>query len=919
MTLDHVRPGRGVDLAAPDSAVEAEQTRLLMQNPADVPASLINAGLVGVVVWRLYPAWAMALWLALFCVVSLARALMRHRYACASEAAKTSPSWARLLTQNAFAAGCLWGLSASVILMTPDPIYYNFIVFVLGGMMAGGVVISAVNFRAMLAFILPTILPAIVALAIRGGLVQIEMAVMLTLFTCALVWTGRSFNRSFTENIRLRFGQERLAARLHSSEVAMANAQAIAHVGAWEINPQSKSYVWSAESYRIFGVDPAAFIPSLEAVIARVHPDDRSLFREKYATFLAADAGRGFEHRIIMDDGAIKYIHELGRTIYDANGRIVKIIGSIQDVTDRKDAEDARAHLAAIVDSSLDAIVGETATGVITSWNKAAERLYGYRADEIIGKNVRLIIPEDRYEEFETKLSAIAHGVRLEPFDTWRLRKDGCRVQVSITVSSILDRAGNIVGGSFISRDITERLLAADALAYSNRLLHAVTAGTNTLVMAQSLDLGMPEALRVVGEAMGVDRAVVVQANEGQAPPMALLHCWEVADIQVPVTGTQFPVDALLGPAVVAAWFRSLADGKPVIANLATSEGPIRELLERLRNKSTILVPIFVGDMFWGALAVDSCTTAREWNATEIETLRTFAGIAGALVQRAEAQQTLEASEARFRTVTATAQDAIITIDGAARIGLWNPAAERMLGYTAEEAVGKQVHEFLAPDRFRAKAARGMDEFVGTGTGDAVGKVTELAALRKDGTEVAIELSLAAARLDNSWGAIGVLRDITERKEAEDKLQFSNLLLSTEMEASPNGIIVVGPDRKILLFNRQFAEIWKVSPASLTGGTLDSALLLGTPLMVDPAKFTALINYLFDHPSESFQQEYVMSDSRIINIEIVTLSSASGDYLGRVGYFGDIIRAPESGEQPPVRQSPPADTDGGVPRRYLGR
>jgi len=887
MPRDYLGPDRGVDIATADGLVEAEQTRLLLMNPIDVPANLINAGLVAVVVWPLYSAWVVALWLVLACVVSLSRASLRHRYMHAAGDAKASPNWARTFTVNAFVAGCLWGLAASVILMTPDPIYYNFIVFVLGGTMAGGVVCIAANMRAMLAFILPTILPAIVALAARGGLVQIEMAVMLALFTCALVWAGRSFNRSFTENIRLRLSQEALVVKLRSSEAGMAETQAIAQIGTWEIDPQSKRHAWSAETYRIFGVDPAAFTPTLEAVVARVHPDDRRLVREKYATILATGTGQGFEHRIVMDDGSIKYVHELGHTTLDANGRIVKQTGSLQDVTERRQREAESALLAGIVDASVDAIYSESVEGTILSWNKGAERLYGYRAEEAIGQSIRMIIPEDRRKEIDRILGALADGQQIEPFDTERLPKDGKRVPVSIAVSLTRDAAQSVVGASFVARDITERRAAADALAYSDRLSHAVTVGTNMLVTAQSPDLGMPQALRIVGEGMGVDRVIVVQAIVGQGAPMALCYCWEGADIQAPIMGTQFPIGAL-EPAVEASWLGPLPDGKPVIAQLATSEGHIRELLERLRNKSTILVPIFVADMFWGALGVDSCTRAREWSATEIDMLRTFADIAGALIQRTKAQRSLETSEARFRDVTETAQDAIITIDGTARIAVWNPAAERILGYSAEEAVGKQVHEFLVPQRYRAKADAGMDEFAGTGTGGAIGKTTELAALRKDGREIVVELSLAAARLDDSWGAIGVLRDITERKNAENKLQFANVLLKSEMEASRDGILVVDPSRKISLFNQRFADIWKIPSAELSNGTLDTALLRAKPLMPDPANFITRSNHLFDHPGESSQEEYLLTDGRVIDRNIVTLRSDSGEYLGRVWYFRDI-------------------------------
>jgi hypothetical protein len=152
---DFLRPDGGVDIATPGGLVEAEQTRLLLKNPIDVPANLINAGLVALVVWPLYQTWVVALWLGLACIVSLSRALLRHCYMHATGDARASPDWARVFTLNALVAGCLWGLAASVILVTPNPIYYNFIVFVLGGTMAGGVVCLAANMRAMLAFILP--------------------------------------------------------------------------------------------------------------------------------------------------------------------------------------------------------------------------------------------------------------------------------------------------------------------------------------------------------------------------------------------------------------------------------------------------------------------------------------------------------------------------------------------------------------------------------------------------------------------------------------------------------------------------------------------------------------------------------------------------------------------------------------------
>lgn len=135
-----------------------------------------------------------------------------------------------------------------------------------------------------------------------------------------------------------------------------------------------------------------------------------------------------------------------------------------------------------------------------------------------------------------------------------------------------------------------------------------------------------------------------------------------------------------------------------------------------------------------------------------------------------EAERRLRASEERFRAVSETAQDAMIMIDAAGRVTFWNRAAERTFGYTEEEALGRNVHEWLTPARFREKAEAGMAKFSTTGRGDVLGKTVELAAIRKDGVEIPIELSVAGMRLGAEWHAVAILRDITERKRADEQM-----------------------------------------------------------------------------------------------------------------------------------------------------
>ena len=128
-------------------------------------------------------------------------------------------------------------------------------------------------------------------------------------------------------------------------------------------------------------------------------------------------------------------------------------------------ADSAQARLAAIVDSSDDAIVSKTLDGVITSWNPAAEHMFGYTAAEAVGQHITLIIPHDRLDEEHDVLTQIRRGERIQHFETQRRAKDGRLLDISLTVSPVKDASGRIVGASKIARDITERRQTEQALA----------------------------------------------------------------------------------------------------------------------------------------------------------------------------------------------------------------------------------------------------------------------------------------------------------------------------------------------------------------------------------------------------------------------------------------------------------------------
>ena len=170
-------------------------------------------------------------------------------------------------------------------------------------------------------------------------------------------------------------------------------------------------------------------------------------------------------------DGSRVWFTPYPRPLRNAEGAIIGGINMLVDITDRKKSEQATGLLAAIVDSSDDAIVSKTLDGVITSWNKSAERLFGYTAEEAVGQHITLIVPPDRRHEEVTILDRLKRAERIDHFETVRMRKDGTKLDISLTISPLKDAAGRVIGASKVARDITERKQSEQALAERALLL----------------------------------------------------------------------------------------------------------------------------------------------------------------------------------------------------------------------------------------------------------------------------------------------------------------------------------------------------------------------------------------------------------------------------------------------------------------
>jgi two-component system cell cycle sensor histidine kinase/response regulator CckA len=195
-----------------------------------------------------------------------------------------------------------------------------------------------------------------------------------------------------------------------------------------------------------------------------IFPEIPARWKDIHRRALAGEV-LGEEHdRFERADGSVQWIRWEARPWRDSEGMIGGIVIFADDVTERKQAADVRERLAAVVDSSEDAIIAKRLDGTINAWNSGAEKVFGYSHAEAIGKPIQMLLPPERAREEADILARIRRGESVEHFETVRIRKDGTRIDVSVTISPIRDITGAIVGASKVARDITDRKRAEEAL-----------------------------------------------------------------------------------------------------------------------------------------------------------------------------------------------------------------------------------------------------------------------------------------------------------------------------------------------------------------------------------------------------------------------------------------------------------------------
>ena len=221
-----------------------------------------------------------------------------------------------------------------------------------------------------------------------------------------------------------------------------------------------------------------------------IAPEDRERFR-KFNERICRGARGSLEFEAVGLKGVRLHMESHAVPLRRADGSTVQL-AITRDITSRREAAEAQRRLAAIVESSDDAIASKDLNGIVTSWNKGAERMFGYKAEEIVGKPILMIIPPELHRDEEMILGKIRRGEKIDHFETVRVRKDGERIDVSLTISPVKDEGGHVIGAAKIVRDVTENkkiertLRTAEKLAAAGRLAATVAHEINNPLEAVS-------------------------------------------------------------------------------------------------------------------------------------------------------------------------------------------------------------------------------------------------------------------------------------------------------------------------------------------------------------------------------------------------------------------------------------------------
>jgi PAS domain S-box-containing protein len=432
-------------------------------------------------------------------------------------------------------------------------------------------------------------------------------------------------------------------------------------------------------------------------------------------------------------------------------------LGALEN--EHKRLEEALEQLAAIVQSSDDAIIGKTLGGMIISWNSGAERVYGYSSVEVVGRHMSILLPPNHPDEVSQFLERISRGERIDHYETVRMRKDGQLIYVSLTISPIKDATGKIVGASTVARDISGHKRMEEALRESEGRLRIILESVQTGIVI--ID---PETHRII-DANSVAVKLIGAPKEQIIGSGCHRYICPAEKGRCPITD--------LG---------QIVDNKERV--LLTAGGEICPIIKTV-------VPVMLG--------------GRE------HLLESFIDI----TERKRTEEALRESENKYRKIFENVQDVFYQADNGGNIIDISPSIERYSGYTREELIGKPVGKIYFNPQDRITLLKAIGE-----KGEVVDYEVRLKSKDNRLIYTSVNTHILLDSAGKPIGVEGTLRDITERKRAEEALQESEERYRALVESSTDAILMLDKERKIISSNQAFLDLFGYEKSEIEGKSI---------------------------------------------------------------------------------------------------
>ncbi len=516
---------------------------------------------------------------------------------------------------------------------------------------------------------------------------------------------------------------------LQSSEERYARAMEAAEEGHWEWNLATDEMFLSERMNEIFGFAADTRFADHTEYVARApfHPDDRQRVLDTVQTLLAGESERyEIEYRVVPRSGEIRWVRSRAKAFRDDRGAVSRLAGSLTDITERKLAEEAlrasEERFRALAESALAGIylIQQNRFRYV---NPAMATMFGYTPEELVDTlgPADLVHPDDRALVAENIRRRVEREVDEIRYEFRGVRRDGSVFPVEVHGRRVEFGGKPGVMGALV--DNTERKRAVDELRESEARFRGLTELSSDWYWEQDENLRFTYLSNQANDLTGYSSESSLGKTRWEIENMEPLSCsW--AEHQAGLAARQ--------P------FRDLE------CRRIGPDGTVRYL-------SMSGAPVFdEGGRFKG-----------------------YQGIGRNITERKRAEEKLRESEALKSAMFETALDCIISMDHDGRVIEFNPAAERTFGYRRAETIGKELAELIIPPRLREQHRRGLVRYLATGEGPVLGTRIEMPAVRADGAEFPVELSVTRIPAEGAPLFTAYLRDITERKRAEEKLRES--------------------------------------------------------------------------------------------------------------------------------------------------